>query len=259
MVTASAVRLRVKEALRWEEGTPRGWRRHLRAFFMRDVDAALRYGPAIPLARRARSVLEVGSGPAGIVPLAGRRVIGVDLSFAGPRHELLRPVRATGARLPFADATFDLVLCFDVLEHVHPGERAAVAAELARVGSGALVIAVPYGPDALAADRDARRLHVEVTGEDHRWLSEHEEHGTFDAAGLHALCAAVGRPRVAVLHYGPIWLWRLLRREEILLRPHLSILRRLLLPIAIGQLWRLPGRRTYRALVQFDLARDASR
>jgi len=52
-------------------------------------------------------------------------------------------LRADAERLPFADASFDRVLCSEVLEHVPAPERAA--AELARVlkPAGLLAVSVP--------------------------------------------------------------------------------------------------------------------
>lgn len=55
-----------------------------------------------------------------------------------------RFLRAVGAALPFDEASFDAVVCLDVLEHV-PDER-LVLAEIARVlrPGGTLVVSVPH-------------------------------------------------------------------------------------------------------------------
>jgi SAM-dependent methyltransferase len=57
-------------------------------------------------------------------------------------------VQGDGLRLPFADATFDRVICSEVLEHLHD-DRAAMR-ELARVlrPGGTMAVTVPrYGPE----------------------------------------------------------------------------------------------------------------
>ena len=121
---------------------------------MTDVYATAR-GPfariASPLAARARArrherffaltglgadahILDLGCGALGLRGLEpGLDITGVDLverpGYPGPF------VRADAtARLPFADAEFDLVYCSSVIEHVPPAQRAAFAAEARRVG-----------------------------------------------------------------------------------------------------------------------------
>jgi SAM-dependent methyltransferase len=79
------------------------------------------------------------------------RIVNVDVGNPGaiiarrrdPRHEA---VRASLTELPFADATFDGVLCTEVLEHIADDERAA--RELARVTKigGTLLVSVPTPP-----------------------------------------------------------------------------------------------------------------
>lgn len=71
----------------------------------------------------------------------GNRYVGVDVqAFSGP------DVQATATMLPFADGTFDFVICDSVLEHVH--DPWAVCAELFRVlkpgGRGLFVVPFIY-------------------------------------------------------------------------------------------------------------------
>ena len=83
-------------------------------------------------------MLEVGSGAHGILFGSGSsRAIGVDplaVQYAGlfPAWQRNVPtVAAVGERLPFADGTFDVVLCDNVVDHAdRPG---AIVAELARL------------------------------------------------------------------------------------------------------------------------------
>jgi len=90
------------------------------------------------LPRDAR-VLDAGCGEGVLVQeYAGRLCIeGVDANY---RSDRVREGSVTA--LPYADATFDDVLCLDVLEHLAFDEQPAAIAELFRVlkpGGGALI------------------------------------------------------------------------------------------------------------------------
>lgn len=88
------------------------------------------------------AVLDVGSadGPSVGWLAPGARRVAVDIDRRG-----LAPgdVCASAMRLPFADATFDVVAAFDVVEHCEP--EATALAELTRVlaPGGRLLVSVP--------------------------------------------------------------------------------------------------------------------
>jgi SAM-dependent methyltransferase len=99
------------------------------------------------------SILEVGVGEAEVATRVRERYptarfVGIDL----PDPELAGHWASSGltgtfadiSRLPFPDATFDLVLAIEVLEHV-PDPPAAIR-ELARLATGDLVLSVPREP-----------------------------------------------------------------------------------------------------------------
>jgi SAM-dependent methyltransferase len=83
-------------------------------------------------------VLEVGSGAHGLVFFFGTtRGVGCDplacdyaTLFPAWQHRA-QTVAAAGERLPFADSTFDVALCDNVVDHAE--DPAAIARELARV------------------------------------------------------------------------------------------------------------------------------
>jgi SAM-dependent methyltransferase len=111
-----------------------------------------RYLWAAPLAER-RDVLDAGCGTgygSEILAAAGaRRCVGVDLS--PDAVEYARASSASGTEfivgnleeLPFADATFDVATCFEVVEHV--ADQDVVISELHRVlrTDGLLVLSSP--------------------------------------------------------------------------------------------------------------------
>lgn len=78
------------------------------------------------LFRRPRAVLEIGSGKGHVVDRLrdqGHSVVGVDIDRAlvaesRVRHGDLSILVGAGERLPFSSSCFDVVLSFDVFEHI---------------------------------------------------------------------------------------------------------------------------------------------
>jgi len=101
--------------------------------------------------RAARSVLDVGCGSGAVLAAiadAGKRLCGVEMSSEAVAALRARGIEGhavdlEGGRLPFADGEFEVVLCFDVLEHVFAPER--LLAEIRRVlaDDGAALLCVP--------------------------------------------------------------------------------------------------------------------
>ncbi|MFQ5516664.1 MAG: class I SAM-dependent methyltransferase [Acidimicrobiia bacterium] len=96
----------------------------------------------------ARRVLDVGSG-AGFVAVGlanTAHIIAVDRSseaVAEARDAGVLVAAADAARLPFADATFDAVICSEVLEHVADPERAVAEAARVTVHGGLFLFSTP--------------------------------------------------------------------------------------------------------------------
>ena len=124
--------------------------------------------------------LDVGCGMGGntaVLRDLGWSAVGLDYSPASveaARARGLTLVRGDARRLPFPDATFDLVLSTDAWEHVDDHE--AVAAEAHRVLSpgGTLFVAVPAGMDPLQALPQLREWLTgpEVAGADLRRMAK---------------------------------------------------------------------------------------
>jgi SAM-dependent methyltransferase len=104
-----------------------------------NAEANMRFLESAAALARGADVLEIGTGTGGMLHALlerGLRARGVEINpalIADSRKwygEL--PVQAvTGVTLPFQDATFDLVLSFDVLEHIKDSD--AHLAEVSRV------------------------------------------------------------------------------------------------------------------------------
>lgn len=103
---------------------------------------------------QGRQFLDVGCGEgfamqAVLSPLAGAQIVGVDLVyFAAAIARQSNPgahfTVANALRLPFADKSFDVVVCMEVLEHLdHPDSGLA---ELKRVARQHLLLSVPNEP-----------------------------------------------------------------------------------------------------------------
>lgn len=105
------------------------------------------------LCPEAESALDVGCGDGTVLRALDRARlrlrVGCDRSRPGLRHldEGAHPIRGASTALPFADRSFDLVLCCDVLEHLPDEAAAATVAELQRVTRRHLLLNVPFAED----------------------------------------------------------------------------------------------------------------
>lgn len=138
------------------------------------LNQLVRYAPVIEMLRRERgSLLEVGSGQAGISEYLRRRVIGLEIRFPGPPGPYLAAVRGSATHLPFADHSVDVVLVMDTLEHIPSSLRPRAVAEAIRVARRRIIVGGPMGAAAREADRRLaayyRRRRIEVPD----WLLEH--------------------------------------------------------------------------------------
>jgi len=117
----------------------------------------------IPLATRTEALLlDIACGGGLLAPVVaptGHRHVGVDLSLpalAQARGRGVVAIRADALRLPFRDASFDVVVAGELLEHVSP--MSAAVAEACRVlrPGGTLVV------DTIAATRWGRFSAVTI-------------------------------------------------------------------------------------------------
>ena len=101
------------------------------------------------------------------IALTGCDVSGVALEIAASTNPEARFVAGSVADLPFPGRSFDVVGCFEVLEHL-PGDLPRQAlAELARVARQAVVLSVPHEPMfCLANAARGKNLDVRPRGSD---------------------------------------------------------------------------------------------
>jgi SAM-dependent methyltransferase len=129
--------------------------RDVEAYFDRLADVETRHWWALGMWRLAEHwldatdrgraglrALDIGCGAGGVLArLAARRsvgfVVGIDPSpeaLHRAKTRVTRPlVRGSALDLPIDDGAFDLVTCFDVLQHLPPGREARAAREIRRV------------------------------------------------------------------------------------------------------------------------------
>jgi SAM-dependent methyltransferase len=112
----------------------------------------------VPSESWAADVGAAGGGNTRVLTGAGLRSVAVEYGEEGAsiaQGRGLRTVRADASRLPFRDRSLELVVAFDVLEHLEDDE--AAAAELTRVlkPNGRALVAVPADPALWSAHDEA--------------------------------------------------------------------------------------------------------
>lgn len=122
-------------------------RRLVAGFLDAVTELYVRAGP------RGKTVLEVGCGEGKLATHLIRhaptpaRYLATDVSLDAIRGELDPPIEtaiASAYELPFASASFDVVVCCEVLEHLDQPARGL--AEVARVARERVLISTPWEP-----------------------------------------------------------------------------------------------------------------
>jgi hypothetical protein len=96
------------------------------------------------------SALDIGARDGFISKLLAERflkVTSLDLDRPEIVHERILCVKGDVTALDFPDASFDLVFCAEVLEHIPPKKLAAACSELSRVSRRHVLIGVPFKQD----------------------------------------------------------------------------------------------------------------
>ena len=80
-----------------------------------------------------------------------QQVIALDVAPPPVDDKRIACIAGDVRKLAFADNSFDLVVCAEVLEHIPPRDLAAACAELSRITRGHLLVGVPYKQDTRVA------------------------------------------------------------------------------------------------------------
>lgn len=209
-------------------------------------DAALRYLPIVGEIKKHRgltTIADIGSGGLGIAPYLKRPVTGIDVSFKGPKHPLLKRVK--GSVTKRADA-FDAVVCVDVLEHVPASLRGRAISELKRVTKKMLFIVVPIGAAATHEDIVIAR-HIDfVLGQVDPYLVEHKRFGLPEASDISKYFGSGWQVTVR----GNVWLplHRLLLKTQFTKSKFMQFVSSVLFILCLPVFTRLNWRPTYREL-----------
>ena len=177
-------------------------------FYRWHPEVALRYLPIagrINKLKRDVSILEVGSGGLGIAPYLKRTIIGVDSNFSPPFHPRLKKVKGSATKLPFPDASFNVIISVDMLEHLKPKERIKAIREMLRVGKNRVYLAVPCGENSFQQDLFLSKLYMKQTGNSYPFLEEQIHLGLPDEKELYDTIrkeAEIKRKKVEVSVFG---------------------------------------------------------
>jgi len=172
-----------------------------------NIDGALRYAAIIELlAGRFNAgveILEVGSGAGGITEFLRFPVTGLDSAF--DRTELnatpyLRRVQGLAQAMPFDDASFDVVVCAEVLEHIPQVHREAALGEMLRVlrPGGRMIVTFPADATARECDLRLNEAYRDRYGSDHPWVIEHIQEGVPSTEETRALLDRLAGPEATV-------------------------------------------------------------
>ncbi len=172
-----------------------------------NVDTALRYSAVIdliePFLGRDPRIAEIGSGAAGITAFLDLPVTGVDTAFERTEPlatPYLTRVEASAAELPFEDASFDVVLSLEMLEHIPPDARRKVLSEMFRVlrPGGRMVVSFPADAPARELDLKLNAAYRARYGNDHPWVAEHISEGVPSTPEVVALMESIGGDEATV-------------------------------------------------------------
>lgn len=194
-------------------------REYYEEYWKRDAPAPLR-DPLTPkrmallrehLETRDRRVLDVGCGPGTLVgdlARAGHDAIGFDVSqravqIASERHPSARFIRHSAEELPWPikQGSQDLVVAFEVIEHLLRPRVLIEGARQALRSGGHLVLSTPY-------HGRLKNVVVSLVAFDHHFAPEGDHIRFFTDRALRQLLASNGFAVERIRHFGrfsPLW------------------------------------------------------
>jgi len=186
------------------------WYRGMRDILFRMLDPVL-------AGRTVRRALEAGSGTGYLSHLLQRErkwpIVPLDLGSEGLRYARAlgvdRAVQGNIMALPFADATFDLVMSFDVLVHMKRGEEHLAAREMSRVlARGGLLVLRTAAFDLL------RSRHSVFVGE-HQRYTRRRLMGLVTGAGIRVLRCTYVNALMLPIAFAKFRMWEPIARQPV--------------------------------------------
>jgi len=138
------------------------------------------------------TVLEIESGSPGIAELLQREVTVITANRQAGPSPWVTPVTGSLHKLPFADNSFDYVICADTLKHLDKSVRGQVIAELARVTRQQVIISMPCGDMAKQSDQALSAAFRRMGSGTPPWLTDGVTHQLPSVAEMMGLLAGLG-------------------------------------------------------------------
>ncbi len=142
--------------------------------WMAPNDSRERHEIAAFLLDPARSIVDVGGARGALAAF----MTGVSITSVNITPDADIEIAPGPGALPIGDASFDAAVSLDTLEHIPRADRKQFVTELLRVANSRVVLGCPLGGPVRSqheAENDA--WFFALTGEHHRWIHEHIEHG----------------------------------------------------------------------------------
>jgi ubiquinone/menaquinone biosynthesis C-methylase UbiE len=98
--------------------------------------------------------------------------------------------------MPFPDASFDVVVCAEVLEHIPAPDREPALGEMLRVlrPGGRMIVTFPADATARECDQRLNAAYRDRYGTDHPWVVEHIQEGVPSTDETRALLERLAGP-----------------------------------------------------------------
>lgn len=150
------------------------------------------------------NILDVGGWPGTLRDfLPADHVTIADIQDAPPPF-----VKASGTKLPFPDASFNVVVSSDTLEHVPNESRVAFLSEMCRVSRDLVLLSAPFDSPAVRhAEEVLQSIITDRYGEPYDFIEEHRRYGLPDLQRTIGQMQSAGL-QISVLPNGylPRWL-----------------------------------------------------
>ena len=146
------------------------------------INWAIRYQPFVDELHRIQPpwVLDIGSGAEGIKLFWRGIVNGVDIHFK--RRPLHHGILGSALKLPIANQSCPVVVCCDLLEHIHPVQRDQVIKEISRVAGEHVLLGFPSGKASMQTYKSIAKSYNR--SKPPQWLQDHLELGLPDTSQI---------------------------------------------------------------------------